>query len=96
MDIRDKAIITLLAKDRHKAKRAYQSWCIRCGFCRAEDQAQAHSEADQPGRYSLMMKRPLSFGDGPENEGSGVNRLKETALFLSTWSFRISRNYVYL
>jgi integrase/recombinase XerD len=25
MDIRDKAIITLLAKDRHKAKRAYQS-----------------------------------------------------------------------
>jgi integrase/recombinase XerD len=94
MDIRDKAIITLLAKT---------------GIMRNELIRLDVSDIDFV-QQKIRLKQTAKRTNGTvffDDEAAfilrrwfrvreGVNRRKETALFLSTWGFRIFRNDVYL
>jgi integrase/recombinase XerD len=48
LDVRDKSIITLLAKNWYQAQRAYHIRCGRHRLDRPEHQAKAHTEEDEP------------------------------------------------
>ena len=94
MDIRDKAIITLLAKTGIRRNELISLDVSDIDF--VEQKIRLKPTAKRTNRTvffddetAFILRRWLRMREG-------VNRRKETALFLSTWGFRISRNDVYL
>jgi len=94
MDIRDKAIITLLAKTGIRRNELISLDVSDVDF--VEQKIRLKPTAKRTNRTvffddetAFILRRWLRMREG-------VNRRKETALFLSTWGFRISRNDVYL
>ena len=94
MDIRDKAIITLLAKTGIKRNELISLDVSDVDY--VEQKMRLKPTAKQTNRTvffdddaAFMLRRWLRIREG-------VNRRKENALFLSTWSYRTSRNDVYL
>jgi integrase/recombinase XerD len=94
MDIRDKAIITLLAKTGIRRNELISLDVFDIDF--VDQMIRLKPTAKRTNRTvfiddetAFILRRWLRVREG-------VNRRKETALFLSTWGFRISRNDVYL
>ena len=94
MDIRDKAIITLLAKTGIRRNELISLDVSDVDF--VEQKIRLKPTAKRTNRTvflddetAFILRRWLLMREG-------VNRRKETALFLSTWGFRISRNDVNL
>jgi integrase/recombinase XerD len=94
MDIRDKAIITLLAKTGIRRNELISLDVSDVDFI--ENQIRLKPTAKRTNRTifiddecSFILRRWLRVREG-------MNRHKETALFLSSWSLRSSRNDVYL
>ena len=94
MDIRDKAIITLLAKTGIRRNELISLDVSDVDFI--ENQIRLKPTAKRTNRTifiddecSFILRRWLRVREG-------VNRRKSTALFLSSWGLRSSRNDVYL
>ena len=94
MDIKDKAIITLLAKTGIRRNELISLDVSDVDF--VENQIRLKPTAKRTNRTvfiddecSFILRRWLRVREG-------LNQHKETALFLSSWGFRSSRNDVYL
>ena len=94
MDIKDKAIITLLAKTGIRRNELISLDVSDVDFL--DNQIRLKPTAKRTNRTifiddecSFILRRWLRVREG-------LNRHKETALFLSSWGFRSSRNDVYL
>jgi len=94
MDIKDKAIITLLAKTGIRRNELISLDVSDVDF--VENQIRLKPTAKRTNRAvfiddecSFILRRWLRVREG-------LNQHKETALFLSSWGFRSSRNDVYL
>ncbi len=94
MDIRDKAIIILLAKTGIRRNELISLDASDFDFVQQKIRLKPTAKRSNRTVFfddetAFILRRWLRVREG-------VNRRKENAIFLSTWGFRISRNDVYL